>query len=167
MQPPLLFPLRCLIAFDDTDSRLGHCTTHLGYQVVSALLSEGCTFHRYPRLVRLNPNIPFKTRGNAAVTLDFESERPDHAFETAESLLHALSDVENGANSGAVFLKGGPDSRVFRPDVYKRQLYMSEDTTGMKQSRASHNRRGRLISTVIRHRLNQACSHLYCFPCGA
>jgi tRNA(Ile2)-agmatinylcytidine synthase len=107
--------LRCLIAFDDTDSRLGHCTTHLGYQVVSALLSEGCTFHRYPRLVRLNPNIPFKTRGNAAVTLDFESERPDHAFETAESLLHALSDVENGANSGAVFLKGGPDSRVFRP----------------------------------------------------
>lgn len=100
---------------DDTDSRLGHCTTHLGYQVVSALLSEGCVFHRYPRLVRLNPNIPFKTRGNAAVALDFESDRPDDAFEIADSLLSELSDVENGANSGAVFLKGNPDTRIFRP----------------------------------------------------
>jgi len=107
--------MRCLIAFDDTDSRVGRCTTHLGYQVVGALLSQGCVFHRYPRLVRLNPNIPFKTRGNAAVCLDFESERPEEAFETAESLLRELSDLENGANSGAVFLAGDTRVSVFRP----------------------------------------------------
>jgi len=103
------------MAFDDTDSRLGHCTTHLGYRVVGSLLSQGCVFSRYPRLVRLNPNIPFKTRGNAAVCLDFESDRPEDAFEGAESLLRELSDVENGANSGAVFLAGDLRSGVFRP----------------------------------------------------
>ncbi len=107
--------MRCLMAFDDTDSRMGRCTTHLGYRVAGALLSQGCKFDRYPRLVRLNPNIPFKTRGNAAVCLDFESEHPDEAFEIAESLLRQLSDVENGANSGAVFLEGDPRIDVFRP----------------------------------------------------
>lgn len=113
--PPSRFPMRCLMAFDDTDSRMGHCTTHLGYRVVGSLLSQGCVFSRYPRLVRLNPNIPFKTRGNAAVCLDFESDRPEDAFETAESLLRELSDVENGANSGAVFLAGDLRSSIFRP----------------------------------------------------
>jgi tRNA(Ile2)-agmatinylcytidine synthase len=93
---------------------MGHCTTHLGYRLVSALLSEGCTFLHYPRLVRLNPNVPFKTRGNAAVCLDFESRRPDDAFETAESMMRELSDVENGANSGLVFVQGEPETGLFR-----------------------------------------------------
>ena len=106
--------MRCLVGLDDTDSRLGHCTTHLGYRLVGELLRQGCTFSRYPRLVRLNPNIPFKTRGNAAVCLDFETERPDDAFGKADSLLRELSDVENGANSGAVFVRGDPDAVFFR-----------------------------------------------------
>ena len=103
------------MAFDDTDSRMGHCTTHLGYRVVGSLLTQGCTFSHYPRLVRLNPNIPFKTRGNAAVCLDFESDGPEDVFETAESLLRELSDVENGANSGAIFLAGELRTPIFRP----------------------------------------------------
>jgi tRNA(Ile2)-agmatinylcytidine synthase len=106
--------LRCIVGLDDTDSRLGHCTTYLGYRLAAELLRQGCTFSRYPRLVRLNPNIPFKTRGNAAVCLDFETERPDDAFRTADSLLRQLSDVENGANSGVVFVRGDPDEEFFR-----------------------------------------------------
>jgi len=49
------------------------------------------------------------------VCLDFQSDRPEEAFETADSLLHELSDVENGANSGAVFLRENPDPEFFRP----------------------------------------------------
>jgi tRNA(Ile2)-agmatinylcytidine synthase len=56
-----------LLGIDDTDTRFGHSTTHLGYLVLRELARIGCTFSTYPRLVRLNPNIPFKTRGNAAV----------------------------------------------------------------------------------------------------
>ncbi len=55
------------IGIDDTDSINGGCTTWLATEVIKEL-SEfdliGC-----PRLVRLNPNVPWKTRGNAAVAL--------------------------------------------------------------------------------------------------
>jgi tRNA(Ile2)-agmatinylcytidine synthase len=113
--------LRCLISLDDTDSRVGQCTTHLGFKVVSKLLSENCVFNHYPRLVRLNPNIPFKTRGNAAVCIEFDSDQPRESFETATDLLEKLSDVANGANSGAVFLEGDPDPAIFRP-LYEAAL---------------------------------------------
>lgn len=111
--------MRCLLGLDDTDSRLGHCTTHLGFRIVGDLLADGCTFRTYPRLVRLNPNIPFKTRGNAAVCLEFETGDPESAFEIAEAATRRLSDVENGANSGLVFL-----DRPIVGDVL-RNLYLS------------------------------------------
>ncbi len=55
------------MAFDDTDSPDGMCTTYL-----ATLMLEGLSDHDLiglPRLVRLNPNIPWKTRGNAAMCL--------------------------------------------------------------------------------------------------
>ena len=75
-------------------------------------------FRRYPRLVRLNPNIPFKTRGNAAVCLEFECETSERAFEVVRSLLIENADVANGANSGLVFLDG-PPRRPFFGDLYR------------------------------------------------
>lgn len=53
-----------LIALDDTDGNDGGCTTHLMLHILSDLDLD---VKGYPRLVRLNPNIPFKTRGNAAL----------------------------------------------------------------------------------------------------
>jgi tRNA(Ile2)-agmatinylcytidine synthase len=55
------------LAFDDTDSPEGMCTTYLATLVVDALRSWDLI--GLPRLVRLNPNVPWKTRGNAAVCL--------------------------------------------------------------------------------------------------
>ena len=105
--------MRCLIGLDDTDSQFGHCTTHLGFQIVRALTNEGCVFGTYPRLVRLNPNVPFKTRGNAAVCIEFECGDSDGAFEMIDALTSKNADVENGANSGLVFLEG-PPAPMFR-----------------------------------------------------
>ncbi|MCA1819101.1 MAG: tRNA(Ile)(2)-agmatinylcytidine synthase, partial [Halobacteriales archaeon] len=56
-----------LLALDDTDGRDGGCTTHLAFQVLLALPELALT--GMPRLVRLNPNVPWKTRGNGAVLL--------------------------------------------------------------------------------------------------
>jgi len=55
------------IGIDDTDSIKGGCTTWLATEVIQEL-SEFDLID-YPRLVRLNPNVPWKTRGNAAVAL--------------------------------------------------------------------------------------------------
>ena len=55
------------IGIDDTDSIKGGCTTWLATEII-AELSEFDLIGP-PRLVRLNPNVPWKTRGNAAVAL--------------------------------------------------------------------------------------------------
>lgn len=55
------------IAFDDTDSTNWMCTTYLAVKII-----EGLRHHDLlgpPRLVRLNPAVPWKTRGNGAVCL--------------------------------------------------------------------------------------------------
>jgi len=57
------------IGLDDTDSTFaGGCTTYAAYLIISYLIKEGYDLIGYPRLVRLNPNIPWKTRGNGAVS---------------------------------------------------------------------------------------------------
>jgi len=57
------------IAVDDTDSREGMCTTFLATELIREF--EDYQLLDYPRLVRLNPNIPWKTRGNGAIVLTF------------------------------------------------------------------------------------------------
>ena len=60
-----------LVGIDDTDSPQGGCTTHFALEAAAALRREhGLVLRRLPLLVRLNPNVPWKTRGNAAVCLD-------------------------------------------------------------------------------------------------
>jgi tRNA(Ile2)-agmatinylcytidine synthase len=56
-----------LLAFDDTDSPEGMCTTYLAALVIEELSDYDLI--GLPRLVRLNPNVPWKTRGNAAICL--------------------------------------------------------------------------------------------------
>ena len=62
------------IGVDDTDSLRGMCTTFLAAELVRDLTRD-FDLVGYPRLVRLNPNIPWKTRGNAAVCLRIGSGR--------------------------------------------------------------------------------------------
>ncbi len=57
-----------ILAFDDTDSSEGGCTTHAMFEVLAALLDLAP--RGMPRLVRLNPNVPWKTRGNGAVCVE-------------------------------------------------------------------------------------------------
>ena len=96
--------MRVLVGIDDTDSSRGFCTTYLAYRITSDLQDE-LRVLPYPRLVRLNPNVPFKTRGNAAVCLSIETADPDEAYRLICSKVSELSDVRGGANSGVVFVE--------------------------------------------------------------
>jgi tRNA(Ile2)-agmatinylcytidine synthase len=55
------------VGLDDTDSTHGMCTTFLATEVLKELTKD-YDLIGYPRLVRLNPNIPWKTRGNGSVS---------------------------------------------------------------------------------------------------
>lgn len=57
------------IGIDDTDSAAGMCTTYIGAVLVRRLQREGIPVAD-ARLVRLNPNVIHKTRGNAAVCIE-------------------------------------------------------------------------------------------------
>lgn len=61
------------IGIDDTDSRTGMCTTYLASELIREF--EEYDLIGLPRLVRLNPNIPWKTRGNGAISLCFGKGR--------------------------------------------------------------------------------------------
>jgi len=61
------------IGVDDTDSIKGMCTTYLATELIKDFGELDLIGN--PRLVRLNPNVPWKTRGNAAVGLRFGKGR--------------------------------------------------------------------------------------------
>lgn len=56
------------VGFDDTDSSSGMCTTYVCAVVVERLKACGIALKGEPRLIRLNPFAPYKTRGNGAVS---------------------------------------------------------------------------------------------------
>ncbi|HTW40242.1 MAG TPA: tRNA(Ile)(2)-agmatinylcytidine synthase [Thermoplasmata archaeon] len=63
------------IGIDDTDSPHGGCTTWVLTELLDEAGSCGVDLIGEPRLVRLNPNIPWKTRGNAALAARFGAGR--------------------------------------------------------------------------------------------
>ncbi|ESS05807.1 MAG: hypothetical protein A07HB70_01937, partial [uncultured archaeon A07HB70] len=54
-----------VVAVDDTDSRDGMCTTYLAARLAARLADAGARVERC-LLVRCNPAVAAKTRGNAA-----------------------------------------------------------------------------------------------------
>jgi len=104
VQSVLSYILR--IGFDDTDSPHGMCTTFLAYKMVSKLKRMGAEFLDFPWLVRFNPNIPWKTRGNGAVSLAVRTNNADRVESSLTKMLEQYSDTEHGANPGIVFLQG-------------------------------------------------------------
>ena len=94
------------IAFDDTDSRLGRCTTHLAFKLTQKLLRFNAKFVDYPNLIRLNPNIPWKTRGNGAVCLRVEVNDVRGVVDLVLDTVEQSSAIGTGANPGVVFYEG-------------------------------------------------------------
>ena len=116
------------IGFDDTDSTLSRCTTQLAFKITDHLLKIDAKFIDYPLLIRLNPNIPWKTRGNGAVCLRVSVKSHDKIIEYIKQNVEKDSNIGTGANPGIVFFKGDevPDSikefsRIAMFDILSRQ----------------------------------------------
>jgi len=91
------------IGIDDTDSPKGMCTTFLSYKIVKFLEKQEIQFMDFPSLIRFNPNIPWKTRGNGAVRLTIKTKNPKKIKNKITHLVASYSDTKNGANPGLVF----------------------------------------------------------------
>jgi tRNA(Ile2)-agmatinylcytidine synthase len=95
------------VGLDDTDSSDGMCTTFLCYSAVKRLLADGKThLTDYPHLIRLNPNIPWKTRGNAGLSLQLKTPlSKDDLFDFFAKIVKEFA-TSPRANSGLVLHEG-------------------------------------------------------------
>ena len=93
------------IGIDDTDSPKGMCTTFLAYKI-AGLIRKDVEFLDFPRLIRFNPNIPWKTRGNGAVSFRVRTMHSSRVKRMVKRLVEEHADTENGANPGLVFFEG-------------------------------------------------------------
>jgi tRNA(Ile2)-agmatinylcytidine synthase len=94
------------VAFDDTDSRAGRCTTHLAFRLAEQLKKAGAKLVDYPLLIRLNPNIPWKTRGNGAICLRLQVPNAGRVVDQVRQAVEEGSAIGGGANPGVAFLQG-------------------------------------------------------------
>ncbi len=114
------------IGLDDTDSPEGGCTTYIAAVLVERLMILGVEFKGYPTLLRLNPNTPWKTRGNASVSLWLNVD--ESLYPDVRNIVKELIDEYGkfscaNTNPGVVFLKGEvPDDVKAYSDTVVRSL---------------------------------------------
>jgi len=97
------------IGIDDTDSPRMGCTTYVAALLVERFSEMGVEFIDYPNLVRLNPNVPWKTRGNGALCLRtrFDEALIDEVIEVTADTVEKNADLQNdGTDPGIVFFPG-------------------------------------------------------------
>ncbi|AFZ73625.1 tRNA(Ile)(2)-agmatinylcytidine synthase [Natronobacterium gregoryi] len=91
-----------VVGIDDTDSReRGMCTTYVAREVAKRLRRDRASVGRL-FLVRLNPAVEYKTRGNAALAIETDCD-PDRALEVAGDRLESLAETaDERTNPGLV-----------------------------------------------------------------
>jgi tRNA(Ile2)-agmatinylcytidine synthase len=123
------------IGLDDTDSPEGGCTTYVAAVLVEHLIGIGAEFSGYPTLLRLNPNTPWKTRGNAAVCLRLKIDESKYQVvrEFVKGLVDKYGELScENTNPGVVFLKGDvPDEIKAYSDVVVKSLVEKKMATDL------------------------------------
>ncbi len=101
-----------IIGLDDTDSKEGMCTTYLAAVLIEKLKDFG-RVDGYPLLVRLNPNIIYKTRGNAAIAIPFELKNSEDAGTVKKIVVDTIEEMAvfsaENTNPGVVFIESASD----------------------------------------------------------
>jgi tRNA(Ile2)-agmatinylcytidine synthase len=126
------------IGFDDTDSPKGGCTTHIAALLVEKMSKIGVSFTDYPNLIRLNPNVPWKTRGNGALCLRINC-REDTTNIIKETVLDTIETNSKlnyiGTDPGVVFLFSDVPQEIkdFAKKAEQRIVKMEEALSLVKQ----------------------------------
>ncbi|WP_435347922.1 TiaS agmantine-binding domain-containing protein [Haloarchaeobius sp. HRN-SO-5] len=108
-----------VIGLDDTDSReRGMCTTYVANRVADRIEESGGHVERV-LLVRLNPAVEYKTRGNAALAVHCDVD-PEAAETVAREELAAAETDDPNTNPGLVVAPGAPDAVPDRVAAFAR-----------------------------------------------
>jgi tRNA(Ile2)-agmatinylcytidine synthase len=128
--------LTMFIGVDDTDSEKGLCTTYLAAVLMERLSSIG-EIRGLPKLIRLNPCVQFKTRGNAALAFELETDLVEQARELALEVVMELSDLSGeNTNPGLVI------SDEIYPEMKEFYRRAATEILAVEEARAILDRRG-------------------------
>jgi len=96
------------MGFDDMDSLSGGCTSYICALILERISELRVRFLDYPNLIRLNPNVPWKTKGNGAICLRIETDEGLGDLEEAVvDIVERSADLGDPRTSpGIVFLPG-------------------------------------------------------------
>jgi tRNA(Ile2)-agmatinylcytidine synthase len=143
-----------IIGIDDTDSKESMCTTYLAAVLIEKLKEYG-RINDYPLLIRLNPNIIYKTRGNAALAISLDLENREDAKEIKELVIETVRNMavfsEENTNPGVVFIeevteKMRAELAIFSMRAVRDVLEIQEAVEILKRHNISHkgfkNKRG-------------------------
>ncbi len=103
------------IGMDDIDTPRGGCTTHFASLLVEKLEGLNVKWLDYPRLIRFNPNIPYRTRGNGGVALHFKiaSSELDGLLENASTMIKEyIKENYPNTNPGFVIARNDPSASI-------------------------------------------------------
>ncbi len=135
------------VGMDDIDSPEGGCTTHFASLVVERLSTLGARWSDYPNLIRLNPNIPYRTRGNGAVAirLSIDTAEVDGILPLVEEMVREYSEEDYpNTNPGVVLVGGKIRTAVqsFSARAMWRTIPVSVADRLLKEHSIDHIRRG-------------------------
>lgn len=115
-----------IIGIDDTDSKKGMCTTYLAAVLLERLKKYGEI--GIPRLIRLNPCIKYKTRGNGAAVIEIKTDRAEEVEEIVIGTVEELAELkEENTNPGVVFVDSVPDELTMFSDRAIKTILGIED----------------------------------------
>ena len=96
-----------VVGLDDTDSRAGMCTTYVAARIAARLRERGDHVERL-LLIRCNPAVEHKTRGNAALAIHTGAD-PDEALDVASQIVDESAEVDgSNTNPGIVVAAHDP-----------------------------------------------------------
>lgn len=103
------------LGLDDIDSPNGGCTTHFVSLLVERLEPIVEYWTDYPHLIRLNPNIPYRTRGNGGICLRFviDHKEINGILPLVSGMIKEYADLTYpNTNPGVVLIPGNIPSSV-------------------------------------------------------
>ncbi len=124
-----------IIGIDDTDSKEGMCTTYLAAVLIEKLKIFG-RIKGYPLLIRLNPNIIYKTRGNAALAIPIELKSARDAEAVKKMVIDMVNEMAvlsaENTNPGVVFIEEATED--MKKDLEKFSMRAVQDVLEIREA---------------------------------
>lgn len=131
-----------LVALDDTDGPNGGCTTYLAGEILDRLGHDHQAGR--PRLVRLRPENPYKTRGNAGIALPLDDALdPRDVLEAVMDVVRAHARIAEGKGAGVAVFETRPEPAWYERGVREQiPLAAAQDALAQVPTATLGNGRG-------------------------